>query len=286
MARVLRMPGVAANATEAVLAEWLVEESARLRRGRRDRDGRDREGRGRRRGRRRRAGPQDAGAARGPGRGGRPDRRARRARRGRSTTSTRCSRRSGSRQPPTSTIPERRDVPSRPRVRRPAGRGGRDAGARRFPGRRGRPTAGSSPARWPAGSPRTPGSAVEEITGTGPRGRILRRDVDAAVAARGPTGARPRQPSPYRPPALGHRAAPAGAAAYEEVPHSRIRRATARRLTESKQQAPHFYVRATVRAERAARAARRAQRGRRRRGSRSTTSSSRRWPPHTSGCRR
>ena len=27
MARVLRMPGVAANATEAVLAEWLVEES-------------------------------------------------------------------------------------------------------------------------------------------------------------------------------------------------------------------------------------------------------------------
>ena len=28
MARVLRMPGVAANATEAVLSEWLVEESA------------------------------------------------------------------------------------------------------------------------------------------------------------------------------------------------------------------------------------------------------------------
>ena len=27
MARVLRMPGVAANATEAVLSEWLVEES-------------------------------------------------------------------------------------------------------------------------------------------------------------------------------------------------------------------------------------------------------------------
>jgi pyruvate dehydrogenase E2 component (dihydrolipoamide acetyltransferase) len=38
-------------------------------------------------------------------------------------------------------------------------------------------------------------------------------------------------------------------AAYEEIPHSRIRRATARRLTQSKQEAPHFYLRATVRAE-------------------------------------
>jgi pyruvate dehydrogenase E2 component (dihydrolipoamide acetyltransferase) len=37
--------------------------------------------------------------------------------------------------------------------------------------------------------------------------------------------------------------------AYEEIPHSRIRRATADRLVESKQTAPHFYVRATVRAE-------------------------------------
>jgi len=39
------------------------------------------------------------------------------------------------------------------------------------------------------------------------------------------------------------------AATYEEIPHSRIRRATARRLTESQQQVPHFYLRATVRAE-------------------------------------
>ena len=43
---------------------------------------------------------------------------------------------------------------------------------------------------------------------------------------------------------------PSSASTYQELPHSRIRLATARRLTESKQQTPHFYVRATVRAER------------------------------------
>lgn len=39
------------------------------------------------------------------------------------------------------------------------------------------------------------------------------------------------------------------AAGASDVPHSRMRRAIATRLVESKQTAPHFYVRATVRAE-------------------------------------
>ena len=85
---------------------------------------------------------------------------------------------------------------------------------------------------------------VEEIAGTGPRGRILRRDVEAAVAAR---------PSPV----VEVRGAPATslettppAAQGEDVPHSRLRRAIASRLVESKQTAPHFYLRATVRADR------------------------------------
>jgi pyruvate dehydrogenase E2 component (dihydrolipoamide acetyltransferase) len=88
------------------------------------------------------------------------------------------------------------------------------------------------------------GLTIDDIAGTGPRGRVLRRDVDAAVAERADSG-RPVQegsPGPIR-------SASASAAAYEEIPHTRIRRATARRLTESKQQAPHFYLRATVRAE-------------------------------------
>ena len=79
------------------------------------------------------------------------------------------------------------------------------------------------------------GLALEELVGTGPRGRILRRDVEAALArgaAPTPTASQPARP------------APAG-----EVPHTRLRRAIANRLTESKQTAPHFYVRTTVRAD-------------------------------------
>jgi pyruvate dehydrogenase E2 component (dihydrolipoamide acetyltransferase) len=80
------------------------------------------------------------------------------------------------------------------------------------------------------------GIPVEDIDGTGPRHRILRRDVEKAVAARASRVADAA-------------ARPAVEAAYEDVPHSRIRRATAARLVQSKQQAPHFYLRATVRAD-------------------------------------
>jgi pyruvate dehydrogenase E2 component (dihydrolipoamide acetyltransferase) len=92
---------------------------------------------------------------------------------------------------------------------------------------------------------REAGIPVEEITGTGPRHRVLRRDVEAAVAARRAD----RVPAPA-PRATAQPHSPAAAAAYEDVPHSRLRRAVAERLATSKQQAPHFYVRATVRVER------------------------------------
>jgi pyruvate dehydrogenase E2 component (dihydrolipoamide acetyltransferase) len=79
------------------------------------------------------------------------------------------------------------------------------------------------------------GIPVEEIDGTGPRNRILRRDVERAVAARRPAPAAPAvEPAPSA----------------EQVPHSRMRRAVAARLQESKREAPHFYVRATLRADR------------------------------------
>ena len=82
------------------------------------------------------------------------------------------------------------------------------------------------------------GLAVEDLVGTGPRGRILRRDVEAALA----TGVVEQQE-----PASVVETSPARTVG--EVPHTRLRRAIAARLTESKQTAPHFYVRATVRAE-------------------------------------
>ncbi|MFB7916772.1 dihydrolipoamide acetyltransferase family protein [Streptomyces sp. NPDC056061] len=93
---------------------------------------------------------------------------------------------------------------------------------------------------------------IETLTGTGPGGRIVRRDVEAAVAA----GRTRRTTPPPAPPA----AAPAPQAPvpapqasvaadesgdHEDIPHSRMRRAIARRLTESKQNTPHFYLRAT-----------------------------------------
>ena len=96
------------------------------------------------------------------------------------------------------------------------------------------------------------GLAVDDLSGTGPRGRILRRDVDAAVASRRSAGVETVATRPPRPPETtpaSRSSASAVAAAYEDVPHSRLRLASARRLTESKQQAPHFYVRGTVRAE-------------------------------------
>jgi pyruvate dehydrogenase E2 component (dihydrolipoamide acetyltransferase) len=80
------------------------------------------------------------------------------------------------------------------------------------------------------------GVAIEQITGTGPRGRVLKRDVLGAVAT-----------TPDA--ALEVRAGRASTPSYDEIPHSRLRRIAAERLTQSKQQAPHFYVRASVRAE-------------------------------------
>ena len=87
------------------------------------------------------------------------------------------------------------------------------------------------------------GLATETIRGTGPRGRILRRDVEAALAER--MRARPEEPlrAPSEQPSA-HLAVAAGG--FSEIPHSRMRRAIAARLTESKQSIPHFYVRATI----------------------------------------
>jgi pyruvate dehydrogenase E2 component (dihydrolipoamide acetyltransferase) len=136
-------------------------------------------------------------------------------------------------------IPERRDVPADPEsaapvaehVEIPASPGPRSPAA--APGR----VFASPLARKIA---KTHGLAVEEINGTGPRGRILRRDVEAAVASA--PAVEEVAPAPVSRP----RSGPVG---YDEIPHSRIRLATARRLTESQQQTPHFYLRATIRAE-------------------------------------
>ncbi|MCU1473272.1 dihydrolipoamide acetyltransferase family protein [Amnibacterium sp.] len=91
------------------------------------------------------------------------------------------------------------------------------------------------------------------LTGTGPDGRIVRRDLEATAAGQGaaasetrtPTGS-PKQPAPS--PAV--QAGPGGPpAAFVDLPLSGMRRAIARRLTESKTTIPHFYVVADCRVD-------------------------------------
>ncbi len=137
-------------------------------------------------------------------------------------------------------VPERRDVPSDPESAAPVTEEVEIPSSRSPAAMNGRVFA-SPLARRIA---QEAGLAIEEITGTGPRGRVLRRDVEAAVASRsaGPVveeGAVTAASGP----------SDAEAAEYREIPHSRIRLATARRLGESQREAPHFYVRATARAE-------------------------------------
>ena len=87
------------------------------------------------------------------------------------------------------------------------------------------------------------------VTGSGPDGRILRRDVEAAIAAAKSGTARTAEPSaqPQTPPAAQAPAAPPASrpVATTGAPAaglSKIRQAIARRMTLSKQTQPHYYL--------------------------------------------
>ncbi len=89
------------------------------------------------------------------------------------------------------------------------------------------------------------------IRGSGPQGRIVKSDIEAALLA-APTAPVPRpvrpaaalQPAPAGAPVLSKErvAALAGNPPYTERPLTAMRRVIARRLTESKQTVPHFYL--------------------------------------------
>ena len=87
------------------------------------------------------------------------------------------------------------------------------------------------------------GLALEAIAGTGPNGRIVKVDVEAAIAAAAAAPAvaapAPAAPAPVAAPA----AAPAApAAAYQDAPASTMRKVIAQRLQEAKREVPHFYL--------------------------------------------
>jgi pyruvate dehydrogenase E2 component (dihydrolipoamide acetyltransferase) len=91
---------------------------------------------------------------------------------------------------------------------------------------------------------KTAGVAVEAVApGSGPHGRVIARDVEgrdlkqlASQRAASPAAAAAAAP------AASSKASAADGLSFTEVPHSNVRRVTAQRLTESKQQVPHYYL--------------------------------------------
>ncbi|MGD0607962.1 MAG: dihydrolipoamide acetyltransferase family protein [Streptosporangiaceae bacterium] len=93
---------------------------------------------------------------------------------------------------------------------------------------------------------RAAGLDLRTISGTGPNGRIMRRDVERTARAATPDRAETQPGRAETQP--GQTGPEPGPADYTDVPHSRARRAIASRLTESKQAVPHFYVNGSARA--------------------------------------
>ncbi|MGO7337940.1 pyruvate dehydrogenase complex dihydrolipoamide acetyltransferase [Rhizobium leguminosarum] len=99
------------------------------------------------------------------------------------------------------------------------------------------------------------GIDLSAIAGSGPHGRVVKSDIEAAVAGGGAKAAAPAAAAsaPQASAASAPAAAPKGASeeavlklfepgSYELVPHDGMRKTIARRLVESKQTIPHFYV--------------------------------------------
>jgi pyruvate dehydrogenase E2 component (dihydrolipoamide acetyltransferase) len=82
------------------------------------------------------------------------------------------------------------------------------------------------------------GLDLTSLVGTGPGGRIRRIDIDTAGAISMKSVPMPDAQKPTEP-----------AAQYKDVENSRMRQAIARRLTESKQSVPHFYIRGSARVD-------------------------------------
>ena len=99
------------------------------------------------------------------------------------------------------------------------------------------------------------GVDIAELTGTGPQGRIVRRDLERHLGESRHEPAPVAQPEPpVAPPVAQPVAQPvpiasAEGAPHEDIPLDRMRKAIARRLTESKTTVPHFYLVADCRVD-------------------------------------
>ena len=89
------------------------------------------------------------------------------------------------------------------------------------------------------------GVDIRQLSGSGPDGRILRRDVEAAMASSGSRQAAPTQAPPAQTTASEAPAPRPAQRAASPLPAeglSRMRQAIARRMTTSKQTQPHYYL--------------------------------------------
>jgi pyruvate dehydrogenase E2 component (dihydrolipoamide acetyltransferase) len=97
------------------------------------------------------------------------------------------------------------------------------------------------------------GLDLAKVQGSGPHGRIVEKDIEAVKAGGGAKAAPATAPSAAVAPKPAGAPLAAGMSdeavkklfapgSYEEVPHDGMRKTIARRLTESKQTIPHFYL--------------------------------------------
>jgi len=77
---------------------------------------------------------------------------------------------------------------------------------------------------------------IEQLSGTGPNGRITRTDVESAQSG-------------SKPSATAAAKSKSSTQSFEEIPNTPLRKAIASRLAQSKQEIPHFYLKATANAE-------------------------------------
>lgn len=84
------------------------------------------------------------------------------------------------------------------------------------------------------------GVEISSLQGSGPGGRIVKRDIEQAVQAGAPRPA--AEEAPEAPQAAAPAAAPVAGASYREVPLTQMRKTIAKRLTQSIGPVPHFFL--------------------------------------------
>ena len=86
------------------------------------------------------------------------------------------------------------------------------------------------------------GVDIATVAGSGPHGRIVLKDVESAKPGAAPAAAGAKAPAFIAPPSDEAVLKLFEEGSYDLVPHDSMRKVIARRLTESKQNIPHFYV--------------------------------------------